>query len=354
MGGNALQAESVRLPAARYHALELSVMQRLQAAFPQRRMEAVLAYANKPDFGDMDILVEGGDGYDPAQFAHVLQATEVVHNGDVSSMGLAIEEGVFQLDLIRTPATSFDFAVRYFGLNDFGNLVGRIAHKFGAKFGHLGLLYPLRDTETGSHLIAELCITSDFSEALDLLGYDANRYEQLRTTAQFKSLEDIFHYVVSSPFANREIYLLDNRNHKARIRDAKRATYNAFLAWLDEQAEGVIPAYPWAEAGSNERDRQKQAFLENCFTRFPSFKLAYEQAMQRHERTVQVKRKFNGILVTELTGLTGKALGELMAAVRHSFTDEEAFMNFFLEANPDDIRARLLQQAVAENLALAN
>ncbi|MFX7063789.1 hypothetical protein ABTH87_19220, partial [Acinetobacter baumannii] len=83
----------------------------------------------------------------------------------------------FQVDLIKTANTSFDFAARYFGLNDFGNLIGRIAHQFGAKFGHLGLLYPIRDVRNNSHLIAEICITSDFSEALDLLGYDAARYE---------------------------------------------------------------------------------------------------------------------------------------------------------------------------------
>lgn len=345
MGGNALKAESVRLPAARYREVEYHAVTTLQRHFPQHRIEAVMAYADKADFGDLDILVEAGNGYDAGQLAAVLQATEVVLNGDVTSIGLAVAEGVFQLDLIRTESDSFDFASRYFGLNDFGNLIGRIAHKFGAKFGHLGLLYPLRAPDDKDYLIAELCITRDFSEALNLLGYDAPLYENMRVTGQFKTLEDIFRYVVSSPYVNREIYLLGNRNHKARIRDAKRATYNAFLLWLDEQDDIQLPTYSWAEAGTSARDEQKQEFLEMAFTCFPDFKLAHDQAMARYARKKQVKQQFNGALVAEITGLSGKQLGELMAQIRNSFADEASFENFFLEVDTEVIKARFLQEA---------
>lgn len=112
--------------------------------------ESVMSYATKVDFGDLDVLIEGGAGYDPTTIAKMLQATEVVRNGDVTSIGVKVDEGIFQVDLIKTPKESFDFTARYFGFNDFGNLVGRIAHKFGAKFGHLGLLYPIRDLDNSS------------------------------------------------------------------------------------------------------------------------------------------------------------------------------------------------------------
>ncbi|MFZ6871768.1 hypothetical protein ACO0LF_06800 [Undibacterium sp. Di27W] len=345
MGGNALKAESIRLPAARYSEVEHHAVTTLRQHFPERRIEAVMAYADKADFGDLDILVEAGEDYNAAQLAVALQATEVVFNGDVTSMGLAVAEGVFQLDLIRTESDSFDFASRYFGFNDFGNLIGRIAHKFGAKFGHLGLLYPLRAPDDKDHLLAELCITRDFSEALKLLGYDALLYERMRANGQFKNLQDIFRYVVSSPYVNREIYLLDNRNHKARIRDAKRATYNAFLLWLDEQDEIKLPAYPWAEAGTAARDEQKQKFLEATFILFPDFRQVYDQALEKYARKKQLKLQFNGELAAEITGLSGKQLGELMAQVRHSFVDESSFENFFLEADSDAVKVRFLKEA---------
>lgn len=344
MGGHALKVESVRLPASRYRNVERLVIQTLQKRFPDRRVETVIAYVDKPDFGDLDILIEGGAGYDPAHAAEALQATEVVRNGDVTSIGVAVQEGVFQVDLIKVPAESFDFAVRYFGLNDFGNLVGRVAHKFGAKFGHLGLLYPIRDPDNNSHLIAEVAVTTDFDAALTLIGYDAARYEEMRAAGEFKTLDDIFRYVVSSPYTNREIYLLDNRNHTARTRDAKRATYNAFLAWLEVQPVCSVPTYQWGDAGSAARQEQKASFLQAAFARIPEFKKAYDQAIADGARKKLVKRQYNGILAAEVTGLSGKPLGELMARVRNSFPDERAFEAFFIESSHEAVKAKFLAE----------
>lgn len=296
-----------------------------------------MAYANKPDFGDLDILVEGGPDYDPARMAEALQATEVVPNSDVTSIGVLVPEGVFQVDLIKIPAETFDFAARYFGLNDFGNLVGRIARQFGTQFGHLGLRYAIRDPDNHHNLIEEVSITTDFDTALTLLGYDAARYEAMRSTAQFRTLDDIFRFVVSTPYANREIYQLENRNHADRIRDAKRATYNAFLAWLDEQPAGAVPAYPWRG------QEQRNAFLQTAFRQLPEFKERYDSALARWTRKKQVKLQFNGALAAAATGLSGKALGELMTRVAASFPDQNTFETFFIEASPEAVNARYLQ-----------
>jgi coproporphyrinogen III oxidase-like Fe-S oxidoreductase len=55
--------------------------------------------------------------------------------------------------------------------------------------------------------------------------------------------------------------------------------------------------------------------------------------------------RFNGALAAELTGLTGKPLGELMARIRKSFPDEAALESFFIEADMDEIRTRYLDAA---------
>ncbi len=344
MGGNALESGSVRLPAARYHAVEQQLVQRLQQHFPGRRIEAIVAYADKPDFGDLDILVEDGAHYDPALMAAALDATEMVVNGDVASIGVALPEGVFQVDLIKIAAASFDFAARYFGYNDFGNLVGRVAHQFGAKFGHLGLLYQIRDPKNSSHMIDEISITDDFATALTLLGYDAARYAAMRAARQFRTLDDIFRYVVSTPYANAAIYLLDNRSHKARIRDAKRATYNAFLGWLAAQAAGSVPAYPWGENGSTEREAQQANFLKAAFACAPDFALRYQSVLASAERARRRKLKFNGALVAQISGFSGQRLGTLMARVRNSFADAAAFDAFFEDADSDTVRSKILAE----------
>ncbi len=347
MGGNALQAGSVRLPAARYHEVERTLVDLLRRRFPALRIEAIVAYADKPDFGDLDILVEDGGEYDAAALAAALDAIEVVGNGDVTSIGVALAEGVFQVDLIKTASASFDFAARYFGYNDFGNLVGRVAHQFGAKFGHAGLLYQIRDPDKASHMLAEVCITADFGTALSLLGYDGARYEAMRAARQFRTLDDMFRFVVSTPYANPEIYRLDNRSHKARIRDVKRATYNAFLAWLEAQPAGVVPAYAWGEDGTPGRAEQQDRFLQAAFARLPAFKALHERTLTDAARAKQLKLKFNGALAEEITGLSGKPLGELMTRVRASFSDQAAFERFVLEADEDGIAARF--SSVAAN-----
>jgi hypothetical protein len=341
MGGNALQAGSVRLAAARYHEVERALVQVLRERFPALRIEAILAYADKADFGDLDILIADGAEYDTALLAAALDATEVVPNGDVTSMGVRLAEGVFQVDLIKIPAPSFDFAARYFGYNDFGNLVGRVAYQFGAKFGHLGLLYQIRDPDNDSHMLAEVSITADFDTALTLLGYDAALYEAMRIGAQFRTLDDIFRFVVSTPYANPEIYLLDNRSHRARIRDAKRATYKAFLQWLEEQPAGTVPSYPWSEDDAAHKER----FLQAAFAREPDFKARYDRTHADAARAKQLKLKFNGAVAAQVTGLSGKSLGDLMARVRNSFRDEHEFEAYFLEAGMESVRATFSRAA---------
>ncbi len=345
MGGNALETGSVRLPAPRYHQVERDLVEILKKRFPGRRIEAIIAYADKADFGDLDILVESANGYDPALLAEALSATEVVINGDVTSIGVAVPEGIFQVDLIKTPAATFDFAANYFGYNDFGNLVGRVAHKFGAKFGHQGLLYQIRDPDNPSRMIEEATITGDFDTALTLLGYDAARYRAMQAARQFRTLDDIFRYVVSTPYANAAIYLLDNRSHKARIRDAKRATYNAFLLWLQKQPAGVVPEYPWGEDGTPIRSEQKAQFLQAAFASSPQFRDSHACAIEGAARAKRIKLKFNGALAAQITGLSGQELGALMERVRQSFADETAFENFFIEADDDAVNTLFLQNA---------
>ncbi len=341
MGGNALQAGSVRLAAARYHAVESTLVALLKQRFPERRIEAIIAYAEKPDFGDLDILVEGGAGYDAALMAAALGATEVVFNGDVTSIGVQLDEGIFQVDLISIPAASFDFAARYFGYNDFGNLVGRIAHQFGAKFGHVGLLYQILDPDKSSHMLGEVSITSDFPTALALLGYDALRYAAMHSMRQFRTLDDIFRYVVSTPYANRDIYMLDNRSHRARIRDAKRATYKAFLLWLEQQSTDAVPAYPWGEEGSAMREAHKSRFLDAALAQLPAFKENYDRTLAAAARAQQLKLKFNGAMAAQITGLSGKELGAFMQRVRDSFADQGAFESYVLGASSASIAATL-------------
>lgn len=341
MGGNALKhLDSRRLPSGDAEWLGQLLVARLNTLYPtaQGYCAAVIpAYRSKPDFGDLDILVCAGlfTQYSAGDLARELgRLTESgeplpwVRNGPVLSMGLPLQTGgVFQVDLIAAAPEWFDFARDYFSHNDTGNLMGRVAHRMGLKFGHDGLWLPLRD---GTHLYRTLPVTRDFRSAIAFLGFDHGRWRE-----GFETLEDIYRFIADGSRFARDLFPLEHRSHRARTRDAKRATYAGFLRWLE--AHGEIPdriAYP---EGKN--------WLPEIFRAFPELEPAWLDAQSDHALSKAAKRRFNGALVTRLTGLRGKELGALMAKIRASFGGDRDFREKVLSTPDRELKEAVLRQA---------
>lgn len=340
MGGKALSEPSPRLSTPRLLQLAGSVFAVLKDAFPDLRAQAIPWYAEKPDHGDLDILVAAGPGYDVGALARALGAVEVVHNGTVSSIGLQVPEGVFQVDLVSVEPRSYDFSMSYFAYNDMGNLLGRVAHKMGFKLGHLGLSYVLRDPDKDTLVIDEIMITRSWSEALRLLGYNPAFYQTAMARGGFRDLESIFRYVTSSPYVNRDIYLLENRNQKARARDSKRKTYSEFLAWIEQAEE--IPAFDWSN-----KELVRRTALSQARACFPDFAEAMDAASARALQHAAARRRFNGAVVAKITGLTGVELGAVMKEVRSGFRSEDDLTRWALSATSADIEQRVRDCHVA-------
>lgn len=329
MGGNALSVPSVRLTKSNYEPLAAGCVAQLRALYPGAQVKAIEAYRSKPDFGDLDILLDA-EGYNPKEAAQALGAVEMVRNGPVTSLGLkvrqeldALEGNVFQVDLIKMAPVDFHFATQYFAWNDTGNLLGRVAKAMFTSLRHDGLYFYHRD---GDYKFREILLTRDFSEALAYLGYEPAVFE-----AGFDDLEAIFQYVASSPFFNPSIYLLENRNHVSRVRDRKRKTYTDFLKWCAER--------PGLNAFEHPEDRSQYTARMAEF--FPQFEQDYAQSLADLARQRAVKEKFNGAWVSELTGLQGKELGHLMKAFRESFESKDAQDEFVLGTDLETIAARV-------------
>ncbi len=329
MGGNALSHTSVRLTKKNYERVAAEVVSRLQAAYPGNRVYAIESYRAKADFGDLDVLVES-TGFDPHQAANALGAVEVVRNGPVTSVGLVVNPAVseldgnlFQVDLIKMEPEAFEFASRYFRFSDMGNLVGRVAHAMFVSLRHDGLVFHVRD---GDYKFREIMLTRDYGEALAFLGYDAARYAQ-----GFEDLQEVFEYVASTPYFSTAIFLLENRNAQARVRDRKRPTYNAFLKWCEARPD--LPSYAFPQ--------DKKAWLPRIAEFFPHFQAEYDQALADLAEQRAVKAKFNGEWVSQLTGLQGKELGGLMKAFKESFETPEQQRTFVLAKTPQEIELRV-------------
>lgn len=342
MGGNALkEVPTRRLNAADFHAVAAAVVQALQDRFGARA-QVIPSYGAKADFGDLDVIVEQekvlvpGDGHAALEafaqeFGH---ARSFKPNGNVLSFDFRHspeEDEGFQVDLILTPADEFDLAVNYFSFNDLGNLVGRTAHKMGFTYGHRGLLYPMRD---GTHLFKTIDVCQDTDQALEFLGYDPARFRQ-----GFETMEEIFHYVTSSKYFNREIFLLENRNHAARVRDRKRKTYMMFLKHLEDRPD--LPAFEYPE--------EKSKWLPLAFQAFPKLQGQLESAHQELAESRFVRSVFSGEKVSAWTGVQGKELGKLMSRVREAFATREEWVDFLRSKGEDGLREVVDQQLAALN-----
>lgn len=183
-----------------------------------------------------------------------------------------------------------------------------------------------RGCRDGDYKFREILLTQHFSEALPFMGYDPKVLE-----AGFDSQLDIYEYVASSPFFNRDIFLLENRNAKSRVRDKKRAMYMQFLRWCEARTD--LPAYQYPD--------DKAYWLPRIEEFFPHFKAEYAQAVADLEELRAVKAKFNGEWVAKLTGLQGKELGGLMKRFKESFETPAAMNSFLLSSSSDAIEARV-------------
>lgn len=308
MGGNAIKqfGEGVRLSATDYDELALEILSILST--PNITPRLIPSYHNKPDHGDMDIIVPCMFNFffSYEEVKEKLNAVGYVRNGPVTSYAIPYNKQLFQIDIIYIQDDTFDFADKYYSYNDLGNLLGRVAHRMGFKLGHQGLTYILRDHELPTHVISEITITTDWEEAIEFLGYSADRYHQ-----GFDDLIDIFQYTMSSPFAKREIYLLENRNATSRIRDRKRKTYMDFLDWLESTTvDDLIPTT------IDKKIEFKSVHVLRAMDVFPKFVWDIEVELDEYKKEKHIKKIINGKLINELTGLSGKELGQFISIVR--------------------------------------
>lgn len=336
MGGKALKTMTTRrVAAAEYHEIKDEVVGMLRSMYPGHRIEAIPAYRRKPDFGDLDILVEYfSDPERPdtdirhrfrGELHKHFKAEEIVSNGPVYSFAWRD----FQVDLILAPSSDFEMSLNYFSWNDLGNLIGRVAHKMGLKYGHDGLSLPFR-VET--YLFDTLVVTRDAFAAIEFLGMDPERFRQ-----GFDTPDEFYQFVADGKYFDPDIYQLENRSNKARTRDRKRPIYRGFLEWI--VTHNVKPRFTdWPAI--------KATWLPKLFVAFPDALDGYLRIQENFELSRKYQAKFNGQLVSSLTGLSGKELGHLMMRIRTTFDTraDEAFRRWVVESSDADIENLIRQQ----------
>lgn len=284
-------------------------------------------YSEKEDFGDMDILVKAN--------------TDIVRDAVIKHFGFAPIKSMvkdfnystnhncfsflydkFQIDLICT-VEDFETSLNYYSFNDVGNILGRFFHKFGLKFGHKGLIYPLRDDR--GNVRTEILISKDLEQIINFLGLDYSKWR-----SGFTTLEDIFEWVAKGKYFDPTIFLeeLSAINEK---RDRKRKTFSRFLDWVYQEHGKPGDYYKFLIRDARDEYIPQIEEYFKC-----DIKSQVDEFNVRMERERKIKAKFNGEMVMEITGLKGQELGAFMNKFKQH--DDGTFDDYILDTEPELIK----------------
>lgn len=289
------------------------------------RAEVVPYYSMKKDFGDADVVVEADCGL----VLDLVNSRIDIDGYHINDGTLSIAYKGFQIDLICTKK-HYDTTFAYYSYNDLGNLLGRIYHKFGLKYGHHGLLYPVRDPR-GS-VREEIVVCKNQEKILEFIGLNPVTW----INGKFDTLSDIFNYVTSSHYFDRGIYdgEFSAINKK---RDKKRKTFHLFLNWLEISQ----PESKYRFLGRDERDRYVD-LIEEYFG--VDINGSIKKLSEKFEIEKEFKNKFNGELVMELVDISGAQLGLFIGFFKKEFTnnDPNKFESMILNTMDGVIRNAIL------------
>lgn len=338
MGGNLFRFP--RMPRDRYIVVDARVRAALREHMGTEGVDWAVPrwYGDKADFGDMDVLLASSQGWLDRRDA-LVQALSLRRPGDPEIVAeprragnvLSLPVCGLQVDFFSFAPDELQSAWSFMCFNDIGNLVGRIARGFNAKFGDTGLSYVWRSADGAcTH---DVLLTRDFSRVCAFL--DLDHAVWLRG---FQARVDMFEWVTGSRYFSVAPYLDDTptRSHVLR-RNRGRTTITAFGTWLVETRQVARPALP---------DRRSPEHVVALDRAFPEADLpgALGRLQAAEDRAHLLHERFSGHRVMALCPeLLGRELGEFMAGFRRARPD---FDEWLLMTDQADIDAAIMQACV--------
>jgi hypothetical protein len=322
MGGNLFKLG--RLPRNDYFKIEREVSQYLDKKLGDF-YRIPRYYGDKPDFGDLDIIVSSAaENWEQIRL-QIIKDLEITQHKSIGHVFSTVYQN-FQVDYFVIPAQHFESTYNFFCFNDLGNLLGKICRRFNLKYGEQGLAYVFRRND--ENYKKDIILTKDFAKICEFLRVDFRKWE-----AGFANLEEMFEWAIASPYFSVEPYLKPSKSLENRAKD--RRTIQKFIEYLQEKK--LNKTFQYLE----NRDDYLPWLAENFPEANLPEKIATEKELENREN--QIKAKFNGkILMKLLPHLEGKRLGEFIVSFKKSFDD---FEQFILENSEEEINRQILDFA---------
>lgn len=282
---------------------------------------AVQCYSQKETHGDLDILLRIDNDFHNSKINLVdwIQETfspkAIYNNGGVISW----EFNDFQIDFIPIRESIWEMSKAFFNASPLGNLLGKVSHKFGMKYGWEGLVYVFRNFN--GREAQNILISKDPKKIFKFLGFDYNRYLQ-----GFDTEQEIFDFVINSKYFCSDTFQMENLRHIDRKRNQKRPDYNRFISYINDN--GINTNYDFLP---------KEEYIPIIAEFFPEADLInkIEQLTIKDNNNQILSKKFNGKIVMEYyPNLKDKQLGHTMTKFKEHLGDWE---NIFLHMDIDEI-----------------
>lgn len=314
MGGKALKTIDVRrCSKEEFMSLSSELVTILKKTF--KEVTIPVYYKNKPDFGDIDIIISSSNI--TLNMRDFIQDTfsphEIFHNGSCWSF----DYKDIQIDLILAPDEHFATTLMYMGNSDLGNLVGRLAHSIGLKYGQEGLWM---EHEFKGKNIGKVHVSSDYPKIYEFLGLDYSMWVK-----GFDELQDIFEFITKSKYFGTEMFQMENLNKINRDRNKKRKSYVAFLEYI-----ATLPEKEGDGVGLN------LAQINNVFPE-ANIEMRIRELEYEECKKLYVQSKFSGGEVKRRFGLEGKELGDAMTNFKTHVETFYGFDKYILEEDSEYI-----------------
>lgn len=299
-----------RIDRERYLEIESDVRAYLDRQIGRDNYYIPRYYGNKPDFGDLDIIIRLVDSSNWQQLR-----TKIVEDLGISafkSAGAVFSTLYqnFQVDFFTAQPEYFESTYNYLSFNDLGNLIGKICRRFNLKYGERGLSYVYR--RNNGNFLKEIELTTDFQAICQFLSLDYDKW-----LLGFADLEKIFAWTIDCPYFSVAPYLDRSTSLERRIKE--RSTIQSFIDYLDRHQ--ITKAYQYLE--------NRDDYLPWIADNFPAANLLdrLNLAIAAAERAEFIKTKFNGELLMRLIPeLAGKELGIFIVKFKQQFPDFDEFI----------------------------
>lgn len=273
----------------------ISNLSDINALIPVREIK------EKKDFGDIDFLFSDDIPRHIVlnRIISIMKDDGFTYNGQVPNDNVySLAFNNYQIDIIFINSIHKDTSYYYFADNDRGNLVGSIYHKLNFNYGHQGLFIKLENTK--------ILLSLDTEKILQFLNCDRLFIDKVLKYG-FDTFEEMYHDITQIPYFSSEYFKFENLNNQNRTRNSKRNTFINFIKFLEGKTFNDPISYP--------------EYMKFKALSFFNKEKEYIELLKTIEKNKVIRKNIDGNLISQITGLKEKKLGEFVIYFKEKNSD---------------------------------